>query len=119
MIYFSPRNIPALRSYSALERIHIVSNAAKLMPFGRKAVANVLKLILLIALFWSVLYVQGIALKLITLLAIGLLYPLVLQPITISLAVPYIPDAVREFERSKAYAKNEPGSDAEDEESPE
>ncbi|EGN74665.1 hypothetical protein A28LD_1681 [Idiomarina sp. A28L] len=117
MIYFSPRNIPALRSYSALERIHIVSNAAKLMPFGRKAVANVLKVILLVALFWALLYVQGIALKIVALLAVGLLYPLVLQPITTSLAVPYVPEAVREFERGKAYSKNEPGDDVEEDES--
>ncbi|RUO19694.1 hypothetical protein CWE08_09720 [Aliidiomarina iranensis] len=108
MIYFSTRKIPALRAYPALERLHIAANAAKNMPFGRKAVANILKVLLLVALFWSVLYIQGIALKLIAILALGLLYPLVLQPITLSLAAPYIPDAVREFERNKAYAQNEP-----------
>ena len=110
MIYFSPRSVPALRNYSIFERAQIVSNAASNMPFARKAFSNTLKVLLLIALFWSVLSVPGVAWKIVAIFALGLLYPLVLQPITLSLAVPYIPQAVQEYERSKSYAANEPGS---------
>lgn len=114
MIYFSPSKIKALEGYSTLERAHIVSLAARQMPFERKAVANVLKVILLVAMFWILLDVPGIALKIIALLAVGLLYPLVLQPITLTMAAPYIPEAASRFQRSKAFAQDAPDGDGED-----
>ena len=111
MIYLSPRHVPALKNYSVMQRAHIVANATAAMPFERKAIANVLKVLLLIALFWSLLSVPGTAWKIIALLAVGLLYPLVLMPVSLSLAVPYIPEAIREYERSQAYSNHEPGAE--------
>lgn len=117
MIYLSPRHVPALKNYSVMQRAHIVANATAAMPFERKAIANVLKVLLLIALFWSLLSVPGIVWKFIALFAVGLLYPLVLMPVSLSLAVPFIPEAIREYERSQAYSSHEPGSDQQGENS--
>ncbi|MCL4409311.1 MAG: DUF6170 family protein [Gammaproteobacteria bacterium] len=114
MIYFSPRKIKALEGFTALERAQIVAMAARDMPFERKALANTLKVILLVAMFWILLDVPGIALKITALIAVGLLYPLVLQPITLTLAIPYIPKAAERFNRSKSFAQDAPDGDGED-----
>lgn len=90
-MYFSTKNIPELQQYSPRERVAQVHLAAKAMPFGRRAVGVVLKALVLIGLFWSLLYVPGLGWKIFALIAAGLLYPLVLFPITLNLAVPYLP----------------------------
>ncbi|MCC5855565.1 MAG: hypothetical protein JJU10_07815 [Idiomarina sp.] len=111
MLWFSSKNIEELQEFSPNERIFIIHQAAKDMPFGRRAVATVLKLILLIALFWSLLYVPGMIWKILSLLAVGLLYPLVLFPVTLTLARPYLKVHAQRFKANREYARNEPGSD--------
>lgn len=103
-MYFSSKNIQALAPFSPSERVAIVQDAAKSMPFARRAVAGTLKLVILIALFWSLLYVPGIAWKVVSLLAAGLLYPLLLMPVTLNLALPYLPE---EIARRQATASAE------------
>jgi len=93
-MYFSSKNIEVLAPYSPSERVAIVQEAAKSMPFSRRAVAGTLKLLILIALFWSLLYVPGVAWKVVSLLAAGLLYPLLLMPVTLNLAQPYLADEI-------------------------
>ncbi|CUS47147.1 MAG: hypothetical protein HLUCCO02_07690 [Idiomarinaceae bacterium HL-53] len=89
-MYFSTKNIPELAELSPRERIAAVHEAARNMPFARRALAVTLKALVLIALFWSLLYIPGIGWKLLCLLIAGLLYPLLLFPITLNLARPYL-----------------------------
>lgn len=89
-MHFSTKNIPALQKYSPRERVAQVHLAAKAMPFGRRAIAVALKLLVLIGLFWSLLYIPGLGWKIFALVAAGLLYPLALFPITLNLAAPYL-----------------------------
>lgn len=100
------------------ERILLVHNAAKAMPFARRAYANTLKVIILIAVFWSILYLPSVGLKVLAILFAGLLYPIVLFPVTLNLAAPYLPEAIRRYKTSGEIARDEPGtgdlSDSED-----
>lgn len=112
MIYFSSRKIEALQRFSTTERIAIIHRASQMMPFERKAFGNTLKVVILVALFWSVLYVPGTGWKLLAILLLGLLYRLAVFPVNLSLAVPYIPAAIEKHEAGKASGRDEPGSDS-------
>ncbi len=108
MVYFSSKNIEVLQPFTAAERVEIIQGAAKSMPYGRRAVAVILKLLLLIGLFWALLFVPGIIWKVVSLLAAGLLYPLLLMPVTLNLALPYISDEIARRADNKAFARQEP-----------
>ncbi|WP_194756930.1 DUF6170 family protein [Aliidiomarina indica] len=112
MIYFSSRKIEALQAYSPTERVAIIHRATQMMPFERKAFGNTLKVIILVALFWSVLYVPGTGWKLLAILLLGLLYRVAVLPVNLTLAVPFIPQAIAKHEASKAAGRDEPGSDS-------
>ncbi|RUO32823.1 DUF6170 family protein [Aliidiomarina sanyensis] len=109
MIYFSSKTIEALQGYSPTERVAIIHRANQMMPFERKAFGNTLKVIILVALFWSVLYIPGTGWKLLAILLLGLLYRLAVLPVNLTLAVPYIPEAIRKHEQAKASGRDEPG----------
>ncbi len=104
-IYWSARKIPALAPFRAIERAQIIQLAARSMPLPRRYMTNALKLIVLIALFWQLVTLQGWGLRLIALLSVGIFYPLLLHPLTLNLARPYIPQAIREFEESNEAAE--------------
>lgn len=101
MIYFSSKNITAMHGYSPSERVAIIYRAQQLMPFERKAFGNTLKVIILIGLFWSVLYVPGTGWKLLAIFFLGLLYRVAVLPVNLTLAVPYLPEAIRLHEAAK------------------
>lgn len=111
MVYFSTKHIEELQAFSPTERVAIIQGAAKAMPFGRRALANTLKVIILIALFWSLIEVPGILWKVLSLLAAGILYPILLFPVTLTLARPYIGDEIERRKRTESYHQNEPGGD--------
>lgn len=102
MLRFSSKNIAGLESYSLSQRVHLIHLAGKLMPFWRRVFSNTLKVLLLIGVFWSILYLPGVGLKLLAILAAGLLYPLVLYPVTLNLALPYLNEAKTEYEQDLA-----------------
>src|SRR5690554_380546 len=108
MIYFSSKNIPVLQPFAPTERIAIIQGAAKNMPFARRAVANALKLLILIGLFWSLVYVPGLWWKVFSLLAAGLLYPLLLMPVTINLAMPYFSEEIARRDANETFAQQQP-----------
>lgn len=108
MIYFSSRNIKVLEPFSPTERVAIIQGAAKNMPLARRALANGLKILILIALFWSLVYVPGVLWKVLSLLAAGLLYPLLLMPVTLNLALPYLTDEIARREANETFAQQQP-----------
>src|SRR5690554_4799995 len=107
MVHFSSKNIDVLQPFGPTERIEIIQGAAKSMPFTRRAIATALKLLILIGLFWALLFVPGIIWKVVSLLAAGLLYPLLLMPVTLNLAKPYLVDEINRRTASANYAREE------------
>lgn len=103
-IYWSARKIPGLADFRATERAQIIQLAARAMPLPRRYLTNTLKLVVLMVLFWQLISIEGWALRIVALVAAGLLYPLLLHPLTMNLALPYIPDAAREFNADRDAA---------------
>jgi len=81
--------------------------AQHLMPTPRKWTANMIKLVVLSALFVLLVNVEGWYWQVLTLLAAGLSYPLLLQPINLNIARPFIPTAVEEVKRRQNVVANE------------
>lgn len=100
-IYWSARKIPELAPFRATQRAVIIQMAARAMPLPRRYLTNTLKLIVLIILFWQLVSIEGWGLRIAALLAAGLLYPLLLHPLTLNLAKPYLSEAVAEYEREQ------------------
>lgn len=94
MLYFTSKNIAVLAPFGPRERIDIIQTAASKMPFMRRAITTCLKAVLLIALFAALVYLPGIFWKVIGLLAAGIFYPLLLMPITLNMARPYLASEV-------------------------
>ena len=95
-IHWSARKIPALAPFRATQRAVIIQIAARSMPLPRRYLTNALKLVVLSVLFWQLVSIESWTLRIIALLATGLLYPLLLHPLTLNLAKPYLPAAAEE-----------------------
>ncbi|WP_113908216.1 DUF6170 family protein [Aliidiomarina celeris] len=111
MVHFSTKHIEELQGFSPTERVAIIQRAAKAMPFGRKAIANILKVLIIVALFWSLIEVPGVLWKVVSLLAAGILYPVLLFPVTLTLARPYIQEEITRQQRSNSYQEHEPSAE--------
>lgn len=98
-IHWSTRTIPELAPFRATQRAVIIRLAAHAMPLPRRYLTNFLKLIVLIALFWQLVSIESWVWRIVALLAAGLLYPLLLHPLTLNLAKPYLAQAVKEYQR--------------------
>lgn len=98
-IHWSARKIPALAPFRATQRAVIIQIAARSMPLPRRYLANALKLVVLSALFWQLVSIESWTLRIIALLVTGLLYPLLLHPLTLNLAKPYLAAAAEEYRR--------------------
>lgn len=96
-LYWSARKIPELSAFKATERAQIIQLAARSMPLPRRYLTNLLKLIVLITLFWQLVSLESWTLRIVALLAAGLLYPLLLHPLTLNLSRPYLASAASEF----------------------
>lgn len=110
-IYWSARKIPALAPFRATERAVIIQMAARSMPLPRRYFANTLKLLVLIVLFWQLVSVESWTLRIIALLAAGIFYPLLLHPLTLNLALPYISGAADEYQKQRTEREQETESD--------
>lgn len=97
MLYFSPRQLPELKEFNLTERAAIVHHALHMMPTPRRWLANIFKLVVLSSLFVLLVNVTGWYWQVLTLLAAGLSYPLLLQPISLNLCRPYLPAAIKQF----------------------
>lgn len=100
--YWSSRQVPQLRPFKATERAQIVQLAQQKMPIGRRYLSGGVKLLVLIALFWQLISVQSWAWRILALLAAGLLYPLLLAPLSLNFARPYLDEAIAEFRASQS-----------------
>lgn len=109
--YLSPRQVPQLRPFKATERAQIVHLAQQKMPIGRRYVSGGVKLLVLIALFWQLISVQSLGWRITALLAAGLLYPLLLAPLSLNFARPYLDEAIREFQASQSATAPTPPTD--------
>jgi len=113
-MYFSPRQIPELKAFSLMERAVIVQRAQHLMPAPRRWLANVLKLVVLSCLFVLLVNVAGWYWQVLTLLAAGLSYPLLLQPINLNLARPYLAAAIKHYQQQLSENRDNEASDSND-----
>ena len=98
-IHWSARNIPELAPFRATQRAVIIQMAARAMPLPRRYLANALKLVVLSVLFWQLVSIESWAWRIVALLATGLLYPLLLHPLTLNLAKPYLAAAADDYRR--------------------
>ncbi|RUO30272.1 DUF6170 family protein [Aliidiomarina soli] len=106
-LYWSARKIPELAPFRATERAQIIQLAAHTMPLPRRYLTNFLKLLVLAALFWQLVTLEGWGLRIVALLAAGLFYPLLLHPLTLNLARPYLKDAAEQFQQQAAATGEE------------
>lgn len=109
--YWSARQVPQLRPFKATERVQIVQIAQQKMPIGRRYLSGGLKLLVLIVLFWQLISLQGWGWRILALLAAGLLYPLLLAPLSLNFALPYLDDAIAEFRATQSATPPTPPND--------
>ncbi|MGX5913427.1 DUF6170 family protein [Aliidiomarina sp. Khilg15.8] len=109
--YWSARQVPQLRPFKATERAEIVQLAHQKMPIGRRYLSGAIKLLVLIALFWQLISVQSWAWRIAALLAAGLLYPLLLSPLSLNFARPYLDEAITEFRANQTATPPTPSHD--------
>lgn len=112
-IYWSARKIPCLAPFRATQRALIIQMAARSMPLPRRFFTNTLKLGVLIILFWQLVSLEGWGLRILALLAAGLLYPLLLHPLTLNLSLPYLPAAADAYRAEQAEASSSGSSENE------
>lgn len=91
-IYTSTKNIPALAGKPLTERMAILEDAAKKMSVPEKTLLNVLKLLVIVPVFYLVLQVANNWFSLLWAALVLLLYPILVKPIQYSLSVKYIKD---------------------------
>lgn len=89
-IYTSTKKIPGLADKPLTERMAILENAAKKMTVPEKTLLNVLKLFVIVPVFYLVLQVADNWFSLLWAGLILLLYPILVKPIQYSLSAKYI-----------------------------
>lgn len=92
-IYTSTKKIPALADKPLTERMAILEDAAKKMTVPEKTLLNVLKLFVIVPVFYLVLQVSDNWFSLLWAGLILLLYPILVKPIQYSLSAKYIKDS--------------------------
>ena len=99
-MYFSTQKIPELAGLSVKERQQIVHLAVSNLPAVKKVTLNICKLVCLTPIFLLLANIESWYL-LIGLLIVGLSYPLITTPLTLSFIKPYLTQARKEFEKNK------------------
>jgi hypothetical protein len=95
-MYFSIRQIPALRGLKLTTQIALVHQATKRLTVPEKTLLNVLKLVIIVPIFAFILRTSQDWTSLIWAFVIFLLYPLLIKPIQYSLCAKYIPPQHKE-----------------------
>ncbi|MEG3768424.1 DUF6170 family protein [Alteromonas sp. 14N.309.X.WAT.G.H12] len=90
-MYFSTRQIPALKSYSLAQRMQIINSAAKMLTVPEKTLLNVLKLLVIVPVFVFIIRTSANWHSLLWAFLVFLLYPLIIKPIQYSLCAKYVP----------------------------
>lgn len=81
MIYFTSRKIPALQGLKFTQRADIIKIALSYMSTPQKTILNILKLLIITPLFLILASVDGWHV-LLYLVAVGLTYPLITNPLS-------------------------------------
>jgi hypothetical protein len=91
-MHFTSQHIPELAGLNFQQRMQVIKQAISKLPVPRKILLNVIKIIIL-AHFFSVLSRFEGWLMLPYLLLAGLIYPLVINPVTFTLTRRYLVQA--------------------------
>ena len=94
-MHLTSQNIPALKGLKFQQRMLVVKHAVNLLPVPQKMLLNVTKLIILIHFFSVLARFEGWIL-IPYLIAAGLVYPLITNPVTFYLTGNYLEKARKE-----------------------
>ena len=95
-MYFTSQHIPELSGLNFQQRMQVIKQAINKLPIPRKIGLNVIKIIILVHFFSVLARFEG-WLMLPYLLVAGLIYPLVINPVTFALSRRYLTDARKEI----------------------
>lgn len=104
-MYFSTKNIPELDRLSVRERQEVIHLAVANLPAGKKITLNVIKIACLTPIFLLLANIESWWL-LLYLLIVGLCYPLITTPITLTFIKPLLANARKEYENKKDKGAN-------------
>ena len=93
--YFSPKQIPQLRDLPLRERMIALEHAALKMSVPERTLLNVLKLLIIVPIFFFILRASENWFALLWAAIAFLLYPLFIKPLQYSLSAKYLPDEVK------------------------
>ena len=90
-IYTSTKKIPGLEHRSLTERMALLEEASRKIPIPEKTLLNVLKLFVIVPVFYLLLRVATDWWALAWAALILLLYPILVKPLQYSMAAKYLP----------------------------
>jgi hypothetical protein len=96
-MYFTSQHIPELAGLNFQQRMLVIKQAIGLLSVPKKILLNVIKLVILAHFFSVLARFEGWMLLPYLLLA-GLVYPLVINPVTFALTRPRLADARKGIE---------------------
>jgi hypothetical protein len=96
-MHLTSQNIPELAGLNFQQRMQVIKHAIALLPVTRKIILNVLKIIILVHFFSILARFEGWLLAPYLLLA-GLVYPLVINPVTFALTRSHMAAARKEIQ---------------------
>jgi hypothetical protein len=99
-MYFSTQKMPELNGLTLSERQQIVHMAITNLPAVKKVTLNITKIAFLTPIFLLLANIESWYL-LIGLLFVGVSYPLITTPLTLTFVRPYLTQSRKEFEKSK------------------
>ena len=94
-IYTSTKKIPGLEHLSLTERMAALEAASNRIPIPEKTLLNILKLFVIVPVFYLLLQVANDWWALAWAALIMLLYPLLVKPLQYSMAVKYLPKDIK------------------------
>jgi len=90
-IYSSSRKIPGLENLSLTERMSLLEDASKKIPIPEKTLLNILKLFVIVPVFYLLLQIANDWWSLVWAALITMLYPLLVKPLQYSFAAKHLP----------------------------
>lgn len=89
-IYYSTRQITQLRTLSVTQRLALVQEATARLSVPEKTLLNILKLLVIVPAFFLILRGVNDWTSLLWAGVVFLLYPLLVMPVQLTLAAPYL-----------------------------